>query len=207
MPTTGGWRLSRSAAPRRAAGLPPVRGLPVRERSPDVFFFPPAISTPSCVGRVTPRQFAPRGVSIPDSLIRPNCPAVAPQSRPHARRFEGRSVSSITVSRREAILARRTPLRIRTLATRRGNHRTLARDHHDVRAGTPELYFDSPLHLSQDYSDLYAEPAPSALRSAGPMPPEALGVRRGRSSRGPLDLVEKMEVGLVQNASSLHRLL
>ena len=42
--------------------------------------------------------------------------------------------------RREAILARRKALQIRTFVARRENSRKLARTEQDARAGTPEVY-------------------------------------------------------------------
>jgi len=46
--------------------------------------------------------------------------------------------------RREAILARRKALQIRALVARRENYRKLARREQESRAGTPEVYLDSP---------------------------------------------------------------
>ena len=51
--------------------------------------------------------------------------------------------------RREAILARRKALEIRTLVARREKNRKLARTGQDARAGTPEVYLKSPTDLPQ----------------------------------------------------------
>jgi hypothetical protein len=56
----------------------------------------------------------------------------------------------VYLGRREAILARRKALRIRPLVARRENYRKLARTDQDARAGTPEVYLNSPPELSQD---------------------------------------------------------
>jgi len=50
---------------------------------------------------------------------------------------------------KEAILARRKALQIRTLVARRENYRKLARREQESRAGTPHLYLNSPPDLSQ----------------------------------------------------------
>jgi len=57
--------------------------------------------------------------------------------------FDGRMSSSTTLSRKEAVLARRTPLQIRTLVAKRENYRKLALMAQDARAGTPGLQLDS----------------------------------------------------------------
>ena len=51
--------------------------------------------------------------------------------------------------RREAILARRKELQIRTFAARRERYRSMAQTNADVGAGTPVLYLNSPPDLCQ----------------------------------------------------------
>jgi transposase InsO family protein len=55
------------------------------------------------------------------------------------------------IGRREAILARRKALRIRALVARRENCRKLARREQHARAGTPEVYLNSPPELSHNH--------------------------------------------------------
>jgi hypothetical protein len=55
----------------------------------------------------------------------------------------------VYLGRREAILARRKALQIRTFAACRENHRKLARTEQDARAGTADLYLDPPSDLSR----------------------------------------------------------
>ena len=52
--------------------------------------------------------------------------------------------------RREAIVARRKALQIRTMVARREKYRKLARREQYSRAGTPDLYLNSPPDLCQD---------------------------------------------------------
>jgi len=56
--------------------------------------------------------------------------------------------ADFNLGRREAILARRKALEIRALVARREHYRKFARRGQDARAGTPELYLNSPPDLS-----------------------------------------------------------
>jgi hypothetical protein len=55
--------------------------------------------------------------------------------------------SSTTLSRKEAVLARRKTLQIRTFVARRESHRKLARTGQDAKAGTADPQLSSPADL------------------------------------------------------------